>query len=104
MIESKIGQRIVGVVLFLFGSVGTVWTWYEALQEGYYYPKVVALLPVFAVCGLGMLLFPLDFDRLRAEHGVDKPSKFAHYPPVWKLIGFVALVAGLGNWLAMSQW
>jgi hypothetical protein len=103
VIESKIGQRLMGLVLFLLGSAGTAWMWYTALTEGYYYRNAAALLPVCAVFGLGLLLAPFDVEKLRAEHGVDKPQKWAHYPPVWKLIGVLALLAGLGNWFAIAQ-
>jgi hypothetical protein len=104
MIESKIGQRLLGLALLALGSGFTAWSWYTALNEGYYHRKAVALYPVFAVAGLGLLLFPLDMERLRAEHGVEKPQKLAHYPLVWKVLVVVALLAGLGNWLAISQW
>ena len=104
MIESKIIQRIAGVFLLLLGGWFTMDSWRTFLNEGYYYRKAVALFPVFAVCGLGLILFPLDFERLRAEHGVDKPTKFAHYPPAWKVLFFVMLLAGFGNWFAIAHW
>ncbi len=103
MIESKIGQRLVGLFLLAVGLGFTAWSWHTALNEGHYYSKAVALFPVFAVTGLGLLLFPIDVNRLRAEHGVDKPQSFAHYPLAWKVLFVVALAAGLGNWLAIAQ-
>jgi hypothetical protein len=103
MIESKLGQRIVGVILFLAAVGGTVGMWYAALAEGYYYPKLVAIGPMIAIMSLCMVAFPMDFAKLRAEHGVDKPEKMAHYPAVWKAAFVLAVAAGLGNWYAMSQ-
>lgn len=103
MIESKIGQRVVGLFLLLVGGGLTAWSWYTAVNDGNYYRKAAALLPVVAVAGLGMLLFPIDMERLRAEHGVDRPQKLAHYPRAWKVLFVVAILAGLGNWLAISQ-
>lgn len=103
MIESKIGQRLVGLLSLALGGGFTAWSWYTALHEGYYYRKAVVFFPFFAVLGLGMLLFPIDMDRLRAEHGVDKPQKLAHYPLAWKVLFVVGLAASLGNWLAISQ-
>jgi len=103
MIESKIGQRLAGLFLLALGGGFTAYSWYTALNEGYYFEKAVALFPVCAVAGLGLILFPLDMERLRAEHGVDKPQKLAHYPPIWKLVFVLALLAGLGNWLAIAR-
>jgi hypothetical protein len=104
VIQSKLGQRLLGVFLLLLGGGCTVGCWYTALTEGYYYRNAVAFFPVFAVVGLGLLFCPIDMEQLRAEHGVDRPQQFAHYPIVWKVLFFVALAAGLGNWLAISQW
>ena len=103
MIESKTGQRIAGVVLLIISGGATGGIWYTALTEGYYYPKLAALAPALAVLSLALLLFPLDMEEFRAEHGVDRPQKLAHYPTEWKLMFVLALAAGLGNWLALSQ-
>jgi hypothetical protein len=103
MIESKIGQRLAGLFLFLLGGGFTGWSWYTALNEGDYYERAVAFFPVFAVFGLALLVFPIDMARVRAEHGVDRPQKFAHYPLTWKVLAVVAVAAGLGNWWAISQ-
>ncbi|MBN9122950.1 MAG: hypothetical protein J0I06_28070 [Planctomycetes bacterium] len=103
MIESKIGQRLVGVFLLILGGGFTAWSWYTALNEGYYYRKAVVLFPFFAAIGLGGLLFPIDMARVRAEYGVDRPQKLTHYPTAWKVLFAAGLVAGFGNWLALSQ-
>jgi hypothetical protein len=104
LVQSKIGQRIMGFFVFLLGSGFTAWSWYTALNDGYYYVKAAALFPVLAVVGLAAILFPIDVERLRNEHGVDKPTKFAHYPQEWKIVIVVAVAAGLGNLLAISKW
>jgi hypothetical protein len=103
MIKSKIGQRIAGVFFMALGSGFTAWSWHTAINEGYYYAKA-AFFPAFAVVGLGMFLFPMDMEKLEAEHGVDKPTSLAHYPLRWKLIMVLALLAGFGNWWAISHW
>ena len=77
--------------------------WYAALTEGYYYPKLVAIGPVIAVISLCMVVFPMDTEKFRAEHGVDKPQKMAHYPAEWKVAFVLAMAAGLGNWYAMGK-
>jgi hypothetical protein len=103
VIESKWGQRLVGLLLFILGIGFSAWSWYTALTEGSYHREAVATFPVFAVVGLGLLFFPLDMEKIRAEHGVDKPRQFSHYPTAWKVLFFVALAAGLVNWLAISR-
>ncbi len=52
MIQSKIGQRLLGVLLLVLGGGFTVWSWYTVLTEGYYYRNAVALFPAFAVLGV----------------------------------------------------
>ena len=103
MVKSKTGQRFGGLFLFAVGVGFTLWSWHTLLTENYYYPKVAALFPAIAVCGLCVFIFPLNYDRLHAEHGVDKPTKFVHYPLEWKLFFFLALAAGLINWFAISH-
>lgn len=104
LIESKLGQRLGGLFFLILGSGFTVWSWYTALNEGYYYRKAVAVFPGIAVIGLGMLFYPIDMEQFRATYGVDRPNQFAHYPIEWKVLFFVALAAGLGNWFVISQW
>jgi hypothetical protein len=104
MIESKVGQRIGGTILFILGAGATAWTWHSALTEGEYYPKVAMLGPAFAVVAIGMIVFPMDMEQLRLEHGVPKPDKlrFAHFPLIWKAITVVAVIAGVVDWIAIE--
>ena len=106
MIESKTGQRIAGLFFLVVGGGFTAWSWYTALNEGYYYRKAVALFPALAVGGLWMLLFPMDMAQLRAKHGVEKPQqlRFAHYPMSVKVMVVVGILVGLGNWWLISRW
>jgi hypothetical protein len=103
MIESKIGQRLVGLFLAVLGGGATAWSWYTALTWGYYYRKAVVFFPLFAVVGLGILLFPIDRERLRAEYGTAKPQGLAHLPLVWKVLLVLAVLAALGNWYAIAH-
>jgi hypothetical protein len=103
MIKSKIGQRIIGLFVLSFGSGFTIWSWYTAMNEGYYYPKAAVIFPAFGVLGLSLLLFPLDPDHLMAVHGVEKPTRLSHYPFIWKVMLVVALAAGFGNWWLIAN-
>ena len=103
MVEFKQDQRIYGLVCIIVGGGFTVWQWYLALTEGYYYQKYVMIGPFFAVLGLGPLLFPINKKQLRKRYGVDEPQQLAHYPLSWKILFFVALAATLGNWAVISH-
>jgi hypothetical protein len=103
MIRSKPIQRLVGLLVLALGAGGTVWVWYTALSEGYYYRKTDIIFPFFAVIGLGFVLFPIDMDELRAEHGVEQIQHFRQLPPEWKVFALGAVAAGLGNWYALAQ-
>jgi len=103
MITSKLGQQVVGLVLLIMGGGVTVWSWNAALTRGSYSREAVALSPGCAVLGLGLLIFPIDIEKFRAEHGVDRPRQFSDLPAAWKILVFLAIAAGLANWGAISR-
>ncbi|HLN26564.1 MAG TPA: hypothetical protein VK395_02400 [Gemmataceae bacterium] len=103
MIRSNLGQRLIGLLAFAGGLGLTGWVWHTALTEGEYYRKAAALPPLLAVFGLGLLLFPIDVEKLKAEHGVEKFESWHQMPLEWKVLLFVALAAALGNWYAIAQ-
>src|SRR5258708_1764903 len=97
---SKGRQRFTGLGLIVVGVVGTVWEWYSLVEYGYNYTISAFICPFAIVLGFCVLVFPFDVDKLRAEHGVDRPEKWVHYPLAWKLTIVAATVAGLANSLA----
>lgn len=103
VIRSKIGQRFGGLFILLIGAGYTAWLWYKLHTEGYYHEYAAAVFPVFAVLGLGLILFPMDLDEIKAKYGVEKPESFQQMPLPWKILFFVALAAGIGNWIAMAN-
>ncbi|HEX8912579.1 MAG TPA: hypothetical protein VF796_09500 [Humisphaera sp.] len=103
MIRSPLAQRLAGVAMIALGGWFTYDGWVKLLDEGYYYPKSAALFPLFAMGGLGMLLFPVDYDQLEAEHGVAKVELWRHMPSIWKAWSALCVVAALGNWYAMAH-
>src|SRR5260370_35607393 len=98
MIRSKLAQRIGGALIFLPGAGVTGWIWHRALTEGYYYRKSAMLFPAFLVIGLGMVLFPIDAEKLKAEYGVEKIQSYRHVPPAWGGVIISAFLAGV-SWL-----
>jgi hypothetical protein len=103
MIRSQAGQRVLGLVFLIGGAFGTWWVWDVALTQGYYYTKFAILPPALGVAGLGILLFPIDYEWLMSEHGVDQPRSFHHYPLPLKIFLVLALVAGGLNWYLLSH-
>ena len=97
MFRSKLGQRLGGLILLAMGGGLTVWVWHTALTEGYYYGKAAFLFPCLAVFGLAGILFPIDVDKFRAEHGVEQATSFRQFPAAWKVVFVLALAAGFGN-------
>jgi hypothetical protein len=104
MIRSQIGQRLLGA-LFILGCGWFTWSeWQTLVHEGYYHPKAAVLFPLMTLAGVGLLLFPFDYDRLQAEHGVDRVQHFSHMPLIWKLWSLVMIAAAIANWAAMANW
>jgi hypothetical protein len=97
MVRSKLGQRLGGLIILALGAGATAWVWYTALTEGYHYRKAAFVFPCLAVFGLAGILFPIDVDRFRAEHGVEQATSFRQFPPAWKVVFVLALAAGFGN-------
>jgi hypothetical protein len=53
--------------------------------------------PAFAVIGLGIVLFPMDVQKLEREHGVDRVRRWDHLPTVWRVLVVVMFCAALAN-------
>ena len=104
MFESKVGQRIGGLILLVLGSGASAWTWHSALSGESFYPKLGGLGTAVAFLGLCMILFPMDIEQLRIEHGVHKPNKlkFEHYPLAWKVITVIAVAAAVIDFIALE--
>ncbi|MBX9681272.1 MAG: hypothetical protein K2X38_21150 [Gemmataceae bacterium] len=103
MLPSKLVQRLGGCLLFLAGLAVTAWTWHSALIQERFSTRLGGLGPVVAIGGLSLMLMPMDIDWLRRTHGVHKPYRFAHYPPAWKAVMVLALIAGIANYLALTR-
>ena len=103
MSGSKMGQRLIGLFVLALGGGFTAWAWYTALHDGHYRPKTAAIFSFMAVAGLATFLFPIDRERLRAEHGVESPQTWAHCPLAWKVLLVAALLAAFGHFLALSR-
>ena len=105
MIESKAVQRVFGLFMVVLGVAVMKGSWAAALgPTPPVYPKAGVLVPFLIAAGLAMVLFPIDKERLRAEHGVDRVTALAHYPRAWRVLFVVGGLATLVNWLALTRW
>ncbi len=66
-------QRLAGLFIFLVSLFFNIWTWFTAFEKGYYYPKAALIFTVFAVMGLGIIIFP-DYRTERINRGEDISS------------------------------
>jgi ABC-type Fe3+-siderophore transport system permease subunit len=97
-------QRLGGAFIALVGGGGVAWSWYTALNRGYYYSKASFLYPAFCVLGLGLLLFPgYKEERIARGEDISGLSGMQVLTPRWWAILVVALLAGLGNYLLLSS-
>lgn len=96
-------QQLGGILIAAIGGVGTVWTWRQALSEGYFYLKASTLLPAFLVLGLALIAIP-GYKEERIERGEDMSglSGFELITPRWWAVLVIALVAGFGNFLLLK--
>ena len=97
MIRSQSGQRAMGIVMLLASLALMAYGWSYALDHGRVFILWLMAPPAFAVLGLGLVLFPMDVERLQREHGVDRVQSWAHLPTAWRVLLVFAAVAALAN-------
>jgi len=96
-------QRLGGVFMFLLGGAATGWTWYTALNKGYYYTKASMLFPAFCILGIGLIVFPgYKEERLARGEDISQLSGSQLLTPRWWVILVISLVVGFGNFLLLS--
>lgn len=92
------------MLLFAFCGAWVVASWSAALSGGNPgSPEHNLAAAAFAICGLGMILFPIDWAGFCAEHGEQKLTKFAQMSRPWKILFVVAPLIALLNAVALSQ-
>jgi ABC-type Fe3+-siderophore transport system permease subunit len=95
-------QQLGGLLFALLGGGWTVWTWYTALCEGYYFEKASIVFPTFGVMGIAMIFFQ-GYKEERIARGEDITGLHGMelLTPRWWAILVVSLAAGFGNILLM---
>ncbi len=97
-------ERLGGLFILTSSIALTALCWYDALTQGYYYPKAAMLGPAFTAIGLGLLLFG-GYRSERAARGEDisQLQGFRLITRRWWLLLVVGLSAGLLNWYLLAQ-
>jgi hypothetical protein len=102
---SRQKERFGGLFIATMGILLTVWTWQSALSKGNFTSLGAVGGPIFAVMGLGMMVFP-SYQRERIERGEDisQLSGYALITPRWW--GILAIGSGLGliNYAVLKGW
>jgi hypothetical protein len=89
--------------MILLGGGFTCWSWYTALNEGYYYVKASMIFPAFAIMGVGLILFPgYKSERLARGEDISQLTGTQLLTPRWWVILVIALIAGFANYLLLS--
>ena len=102
MIRSQMAQRIAGVVL-LAACVGLLaYTWGYAADHGRIRRLLIVVPPLVGVLSLGMILFPMDMEKLKREHGVERVQSWSHLPLVLRGLVVLAGAATLANYLLVT--
>lgn len=97
MVRSMWGQRAIGAAVCALCTTLVAWHWMHPAQQAHVLRAGLFLLPAFAVMGLGLVLFPMDVERLQREHGSDRITRWAHLSSAWRVVLFVMLAAALAN-------
>ncbi|EKR73190.1 hypothetical protein LEP1GSC041_1057 [Leptospira noguchii str. 2006001870] len=101
--ETRLRQKIGGFAIFILGLSFTLWIWYTAIYEGYFYRKASILFPMFCILGIGMILFT-DYKSERIARGEDI-SQLSGYRLItrrWWIISVIAVSVGFINYLLLS--
>jgi len=97
-------QRIGGAFIALLSAAFVAWTWFTALNRGYYYPKAAMIFPAFLVIGVALLLIPgYREERIARGEDVSRLQGAQLITPRWWAVLAMALAAGAGNWIALGM-
>ncbi|EMF83028.1 hypothetical protein LEP1GSC188_2062 [Leptospira weilii serovar Topaz str. LT2116] len=98
-------QKIGGFIFFIIGLSFTVWTWYTAIYEGYFYRKASILFPMFCILGVGMILFTdPKSERIARGEDISQLNGYRFITPRWWAILAIAFLAAFVNDALLSGW
>ncbi len=86
-----------GAVMLVASLAVTVYAWYYGYTHGRVFSMWILIPPAFVMISIGLLLFPMDVDKLEREHGVDRVQEWKHLPTPWRVILALAFLAAVAN-------
>lgn len=94
----KTKQRLGGLLIFILCGLGTIWNWNNLINKGSFYPILSLSAPMFAVVGIGLILFG-SYREERIERGEDisKLSGLKLLTFRWWIILIIAIICGITN-------
>lgn len=97
------GQQIGGLVMFGVCLAATIWVWWTAFFQGYFYVYASLIFPAFAVVVLGLILFP-DYKTERIARGEDvsEVEGIKLLTARWWAILVIALVCSFANFVFLK--
>ncbi|MBP3959319.1 hypothetical protein J8F10_29085 [Gemmata sp. G18] len=102
-VESRLGQRLIGLFLFGIGAFGVFWFWREALRGNEVGYLSAIFFPFATAVGTGNLLFPYDFATQRQRYGRGEARTWEEVPEPMKVFIVLGLCASLINWWALMS-
>ncbi len=100
---SRRGQQIFGLIMFGASLAATIWVWWTAFSQGYFYMYPSMIFPAFAVVGVGLILFP-DYKAERRARGEDisEMEGIKLLTVRWWAILVIALVCSFANFIFLK--
>jgi hypothetical protein len=90
-------QQATGFFMLSIGACLFLWTWKRALAYCRYQTSAAFFFPVFAIIGLGLIIFPLG------EKFQGQQLELSKLPFIWKIILSTAIFAGVLNLLILQN-
>lgn len=116
----KVKVKILGIILLVIGVTCVCWSWYTAVNYGYFYEKFSLIFPAIAAIGLGVTFFGTgsntryinskkELEKFLAENEISEvrmvnETKNRTLPkPLWIMIG-VGMFLSVLNYFALSSY
>lgn len=91
-----------GAFIALLSAGFLAWTWYTALERGYFYEKAALIFPAFLVLGVALVLIPgYREERIARGQDISRIRGSQLITPRWWAVIVLALAASIINELLL---